>query len=86
MERQKKEEEALVLAEEKFKEDKWINSNEYKGLLIKYGIWSEIPIKTRGWINDKLVDINLKSCRWKSPSKSVWDSLSMLKTALEITE
>ena len=97
LERQKKEEEALLLTEENFKEGKSIPFDCYKGLLIRYGIWSEVPIKTRGWINTNLVSIHLEGCKCKtkiakgnrlvvSKSKSVWDSLSMLKTALEITE
>jgi len=55
----------------------------------------EALIKTRGWINTNLVSIHLDGCRCKtkiakgnrlavSKSKSVWDSLRMLKTALEI--
>jgi len=84
LERQKKEEEALVLAEDKFKKGESIPFDCYKGLLIKYGIWSEVPIKTKGWINTNLVSIHLEGCRCKTKSKSVWDSLSVLKSKLEI--
>ena len=97
LERVKREEEALVINEERFRAGESISADQYKNLLIKHGIWSEVPIKTKGWINTNLVSIHLDGCRCKtkiakgnrlavSKSKSVWDSLSMLKAKLEITE
>lgn len=50
--------EQLAKAKEAFIAGERINVDDFQGLLVDAGIWENVPIKTKGWINNKLVKIS----------------------------
>lgn len=84
-ERNKEQELELDNAQQEFIIGKRISANLFQGLLERHNLWDGVPIRTKGWIMNKLVMVShVHGYKAYSKGDSVFKWVDALKSTLEV--